>query len=95
MSRFTVHGHDLFDGHDRRIATVSGLALYDANNQRVASIHGNELLDADRRIMAVFRGSDIYDYRSEKVGSIADVKSSIKGAAEEMIYVAMWYCFVR
>jgi hypothetical protein len=90
-----MRGHDLYDAHYRRIATVRGLALCDGDNKTVATIQGDELHDTDDRIIATFRGSDIYDSTNTKVGSISDVQESIQGAAEGMIYVAMWYCFVR
>jgi len=90
-----MRGPHLYDAHFRRIATVRGLALYDADNNRVVTIHGRELHDLDDRVIAVVRGSDIYDFSSAKIGSMSDVRESIKGAADELIQVAMWYCFVR
>ena len=95
MGKFEIFGRDLYDAHHHRIATARGLAIYNADNQRVASIRGDELLDSDERIMATVRGSEIYDADSKKVGSLADVQESIRGAVAGIVHVAMWYCFVR
>jgi hypothetical protein len=95
MSKFEIRGHDLYDSHFHRIATVRGFAIYNGDNKRVATIRGHDLLDADERIMATVRGSDIFDAGNVKVGSLADVQKSIRGAVEGIMHVAMWYCFVR
>jgi len=95
MSKYEIRGQDLYDPHHRKVATTRGRAIYDGNNQRIAVIRGDDLYDTEERRMAFLRGLDIYDADSVKVGSLSDVRDSIKGAAVGVVDVALWYCFVR
>ena len=93
--KYEIRGGNLYDSHLHTIAKTRGGTIFDGNNQMVASIRGDELYDTDGRKMVTLRGSHIYDSKRVKIGSLADVEESIKGAVAGILHVALWYCFVR
>jgi hypothetical protein len=95
MSIFKMRGLGLYDSHNRKVASVRGQSIFDASNRQIAGIQGNDLYDVEHKIMMTIRGTDIFDAENIKVASVSDVGKSIEGAFDDMMRVAMWYCFVR
>ena len=92
---YTMRDSGLYDTRNRRIAVIRNMGIYNGDNKRVATIRGNFLFDSDDRKMMAIRGAYVYDANNNRVGSLLDVQKKIEGAGEEMISVALWYCFIR
>jgi len=95
MNIYKMHGLELFDSHNRRIAITRGEDIYDGNNRRIATIRGNYLFDSDNRKMLTVRGANIYDTSNKRVASLLDIQKTIEGALAGMQSAALWYCFIR
>jgi hypothetical protein len=95
MSKYIMQGTDLYDTRNRRIAHTRGEDIYDNDNQVVATIRGNNLFDSNNIKMMTLRGSKIYDAGNKRVASALDAQKAIMGASAEMLFIALWYCFIR
>lgn len=95
MSVYRMSGTGLYNSHHHLVAKARGESLFDSDNQRVGSIKGNTLFDAEDRIMMSVRGSEIFDASNTRVGSLSEAKKTILGEVDEMMSIAMWYCFIR
>lgn len=95
MSDYRMSGSGLYDANHQLIAKATGESLFDNANQRVGIIRGDTLFDLQDRKMMSVRGTEIYDASDKRVAARSVVKKAIKGAAEEIMCAAMWFCFIR
>jgi len=95
MSLYKMHGLELYDSHNRKIAVTRGEDIYDGNNRRIGTIRGNYLFDPDNRKMLTVRGANIYDAANKRVASLLEIQNTIEGALAGMQSAALWYCFIR
>lgn len=95
MSIYKMHGTDLYNARNRKIAITKGKDIYDTSNRRVATIRGNNLYDSNEKKMMTVRGLDIYDAGNARVASLSDAGESIEGVLTGMVRTALWYCFIR
>ncbi len=95
MSDYRMSGSGLYDANHQLVAKAMGESLFDNANQRVGIIRGDTLFDLQDRKMMSVRGSEIYDASNKRVASRSVVMKAIKGAAEEIMHTAMWFCYVR
>ena len=95
MSNYRISGSGLYNANHDLVAKAVGESLFDNANQRVGIVRGDTLFDLQDRKMMSVRGSEIYDAADKRVASRSVVKRAIQGAAEEIMIIAMWFCYVR
>jgi hypothetical protein len=95
MSDYRISGSGLYDANHQLVAKSVGESLFDNANRRVGIIRGDTLYDLQERKMMSVSGSEVYDASGQRVASRSVVKKAIHGAEGEVMYTAMWYCFVR
>jgi hypothetical protein len=95
MSDYRMSGSGLYNENHELLAKARGESLFDHANQRIGFVRGDTLFDPEERTMMSVQGSEIYDASGKKIAPVSVVKKSIKGAEEEMIATALWFCYVR
>jgi hypothetical protein len=95
MASFKMKADDLFDSHNRKVATVRGHDVFDDHNRKVATVRGNEILDGCNHKVATVRGSDVFDAHNRKLTTLNDARKAIDGVAGGVTAAALWLFFIR